>query len=92
MDASMNILLPQANLFQSVQACDDGGNHKLDTDILIKCKAHTNLYASLLVLLFPNSNDFYLKMDISETGTRLFLFKALGFKIKRGFYKQILFL
>ena len=32
MDASMNILLPQANPFQSVQACDDTGNHKLDTE------------------------------------------------------------
>ena len=58
----MNILLPQANLFQSVQACDDGGNHKLDTDILIKCKAHTNLYASLLVTFFLFDNYSYFGM------------------------------
>ena len=45
-------------------------------------------FASLLVLFPPYSNDLYLKMYISENGTRLFFFKYLGFKIKWGFHNQ----
>ena len=34
------------------------------------------LYASLLVLFVPFSNDFYFKMDISENGRILFFLRA----------------